>query len=311
MQPTVPLGSRSEHCYTTDTHSGGLALKTVLVTGCSSGLGAATATTLGQRGHRVFATARNVASLSALVEGSPGPITAHALDVCDPSSIGRLHDEILDATGGVGPDIVVNNAGIGAYGPVELTPLSVARSCFETNVLGLLAVTQAFLPLMRQRRAGHIINISSVVGRIVMPYEGAYVASKHAVEGLSDALRFEVAPFGIYVTVIEPGALRTNFESRGADQMDALSLDGTPYVDHVKGFVDQRAKAFAKAPDGTKAAKVIVRAIEARRPPTRVMFPGQARFISIAFGTFSDRTTDAIKRRAFRVPRREPARSPS
>jgi short-subunit dehydrogenase len=283
-------------------------VKTIVITGCSSGIGAATASALAERDHRVFATARSVDSLSGLVRASKGKLTAHSLDVCDAESIERLHAEILAATDGRGPDVVINNAGIGAYGPVELTPMAAAKACIDTNVLGLLAVTQAFLPGMRKRGSGHIINISSLVGRIVMPYEGVYVASKHAVEGLSDALRFEVAPFGINVTVVEPGALRTSFESRGEDQMAGLPLAGTPYAEHVKGFVEQRAKAFEKAPDGSAAAKVIVRVVEAKRPPTRVLFPGQARFISFAFGTFSDRKTDAIKRKAFRVPRREPAR---
>jgi short-subunit dehydrogenase len=278
-------------------------MKTVLITGCSSGLGAAIAQVLAERGHRVFATARKPKQLASLVDASPERISAHALDVCDPGSIDGLLTELVSLTNGSGPDILINNAGIGAMGPVELMPMASARACLETNVLGLMAVTQAFLPAMRARRSGHIINVSSIVGSIAMPYEAIYVASKHAVEGFSDALRFEVAPFGVNVTIVQPGALKTEFEERGLVQLAALPLDGSPYGPHVKGFEAERAKAFQNAPAARDAAQFFIRIVEAKNPPTRFLFPGQARFVKHAFGTFPDRITDGIKRWAFKVPR--------
>jgi short-subunit dehydrogenase len=278
-------------------------VKTVLITGCSSGIGAAVAQALARRGHWVFATARSPDTLGSLVAGSQGRITGHALDVCDAGSIATLHAELALLTKGAGPDVVINNAGIGAMGPVELMSMTTARACLETNVLGLMAVTQAFLPAMRARRRGHIVNVSSVVGKIAMPYEAIYVASKHAVEGFSDALRFEVAPFGIDVTIVEPGALRTEFQERGHAQIKALPLAASPYGPHVAGFEAERAKAFKNAPSATDAAQYFVRIVEAKTPPTRFLFPGQARFVKRAFGTFPDRMTDSIKRWAFNVPR--------
>jgi short-subunit dehydrogenase len=280
-----------------------LVVKTIVITGCSSGLGAAIAAALAKRGHWIFATARDVATLKPLTDAYPDHIFAHPLDVTDEAQVYALQEVVLEYTGGAGPDVVINNAGIGAMGPVEETPLPIARACLETNVLGMLSVTQAFLPAMRSRRKGHIVNISSLVGRVVMPYEGVYVASKHAVEGLSDALRFEVAPFGINVTIVEPGAVQTDFERRGNVQLGALPLNRSAYHDHVIGFESQRAKAFEKAPTAAQAAQYFVRIVEAKNPPTRFLFPGQPRFLNFVFGTFSDRMTDAIKRWAFKVPR--------
>jgi NAD(P)-dependent dehydrogenase (short-subunit alcohol dehydrogenase family) len=278
-------------------------LKTVLITGCSSGMGAAVSKALANRGHRVFATVRNPSSTLKAAEAKMGEISFHTLDVCNEDSIMRLRNEILELTNGAGPEVLINNAGIGAIGPTEMMPMPAARACLETNVLGLMAVTQAFLPMMRERRRGHIINVASLVGRIAMPYEGIYVASKHAVEGLSDVLRFEMAPFGIDVTIIEPGPVRTEFERHGVDQLAAISLQGSPYQDHVKGFLGERGKAFKSAPSAEKAAGYFVRIVEAKRPPARFLFPGQTRLLKFAFGTMPDRLTDALKRVVFKVPR--------
>jgi short-subunit dehydrogenase len=280
-------------------------LKTVLITGCSSGMGAAVAAALADRGHRVFATARNPSNLPMMPPIKNGEISFHALDVCNELSITKLRDELLELTNGAGPEVLINNAGIGAMGPTEILPMQAARACIETNVLGLMAVTQAFLPKMREQRRGHIINVASLVGRIAMPYEGIYVASKHAVEGLSDVLRFEVAPFGIDVTIIEPGPVRTEFERHGVDQLASIKLEGSAYQNHIKGFLAERGKAFKSAPSAEKAASYFVRIVEAKRPPTRFLFPGQTRFLNFAFGTMPDRLTDALKRTVFKVPRRE------
>jgi short-subunit dehydrogenase len=278
-------------------------LKTVLITGCSSGMGAAVAKALAERGHRVFATARDTSKLAGVNSSNLNQLTLHALDVCNEKSIANLRDELLELTNGAGPEVLINNAGIGAMGPTEILPMQAARACLETNVLGLMAVTQAFLPKMREQRRGHIVNVASLVGRIAMPYEGIYVASKHAVEGLSDVLRFEVAPFGIDVTIIEPGPVKTGFERHGVDQLAGIKLEGSAYQNHIKGFLAERGKAFSSAPIAEKAAGYFVRVVEAKRPPTRFLFPGQARFLNFAFGAMPDRMTDALKRTVFKVPR--------
>ena len=277
--------------------------KTVLVTGSSSGIGRATAAHLAARGHRVLATARDPESLKDLVAEARGAITPVPLDVTDAASIGACAERAFDLTDGAGPDVLVNNAGFSACGPIEIVPLENAKACFDTNVLGLLAVTQAFLPAMRRRRAGRIVNVSSLVGRIKVPYEGVYVATKHAVEGLSEALRFEVAPFGVDVVVVQPGPLQTGFEDRWKREFDKLPERGGEYREHMKGFLFHRARVMKKAPTGEAAARVIVGAIEAERPPNRILFPVDAHFARILFGAMPDRIMHAILRAAFGVPR--------
>lgn len=277
--------------------------KTVLVTGCSTGIGRATAVHAAERGHRVLATARDPDALGEMVAAARGAITPLPLDVTDKASIAACAERAFDLTEGTGPDILVNNAGFSACGPIELVPLENAKACFDTNVLGLLAVTQAFLPAMRRRRAGRIVNVSSLVGRIKVPYEGVYVATKHAVEGLSEALRFEVAPFGVDVVVVQPGPLQTGFEDRWKREFDKLPERCGEYREHMKGFLFHRARVMRKAPTGEAAARVIVRAIEAERPPHRVLFPADAHFARILFGAMPDRIMHAILRAAFGVPR--------
>jgi NAD(P)-dependent dehydrogenase (short-subunit alcohol dehydrogenase family) len=277
--------------------------KTVLITGSSSGIGRATAVHAAERGHRVLATARDPAALTDIVAASRGAITPLALDVTDQGSVAACAERAFDLTEGTGPDVLVNNAGFSACGPIEIVPLENAKTCFDTNVLGLLAVTQAFLPAMRRRRAGRIVNVSSLVGRIKVPYEGVYGATKHAVEGLSEALRFEVAPFGIDVVVVQPGPLQTGFEERWKREFDKLPERGGEYREHMKGFLFHRARVMRKAPTGEAAAQVIVRAIEAERPPHRVLFPADAHFARLLFGAMPDRIMHAILRAAFGVPR--------
>jgi NAD(P)-dependent dehydrogenase (short-subunit alcohol dehydrogenase family) len=176
----------------------------VLVTGASSGIGRATALEFARRGHRVFAAARTGSALAELSAGSPA-ITAVTMDVTDPASVRAGWAKIEAETGSAGVDVLVNNAGFALTGPLEvLTDEDIQRQ-FATNVFGLLSLTRIVLPGMRARRSGRIINISSVLGRFAMPGVGAYAATKYAVEALSDAMRQEVAGFGIKVVIMEPG----------------------------------------------------------------------------------------------------------
>src|SRR5262245_55553881 len=193
--------------------------QTILVTGATSGIGRHAAIYLAKRGHRVFASGRNEKALAAL-KASPEVAALGAtletvqLDVTDAASIARARDTVHARTGGRGLDVLVNNAGFGVLGPTELISDADMRAQFETNVFGLMAVTRAFVPQMRARRAGRVINVSSIGGRYTLPLFGVYNSTKYAVESLSDALRVELGPFGVQVILIEPGVIRTQFTER-------------------------------------------------------------------------------------------------
>jgi NAD(P)-dependent dehydrogenase (short-subunit alcohol dehydrogenase family) len=187
----------------------------VLITGCSTGIGRATATHLATRGHDVIATARRIDAIAGLDVAMRLP-----LDVTDQRSVG----EVVDAAGEV--DVLVNNAGILALGPVESFPLDELRRLYETNVFGAVSMMQAFAPSMRARGAGTIVNVSSVAGRVVPPLMGAYSSTKFALEALSEAAALELSRFGVRIRVIQPGAV-----SSGALDDPDVHLDaGGPYA---------------------------------------------------------------------------------
>jgi NAD(P)-dependent dehydrogenase (short-subunit alcohol dehydrogenase family) len=200
----------------------------VLVTGCSSGIGAATAARLARRGHTVYATARHPGTLADLVAAGAHTL---ALDVTDERSMSAAVNAVVGSHGRVGA--LVNNAGYGAYGAVEETALDQVRAQFETNVFGLARLVQLVLPSMRAHGSGRIVNVSSMGGRLTFPFGGYYHASKHAVEALSDALRQEVRPFGVAVSVVEPGLIRTRFGEPAAGTLAGATPAGSPYRDAV------------------------------------------------------------------------------
>src|SRR5213075_2416409 len=185
--------------------------KAILITGCSTGIGRATAEHLAGRGHTVYATARRPESIADLE--AKGCKTL-ALDVTDEESMKAAVAAVEEAEGAVGA--LVNNAGYSQSGAIEDVPLDQVRRQFETNVFGLMRMCQLVLPGMRREGSGRIVNVSSMGGRLVFPGGGIYHATKHAVEALSDALRFEVKGFGVNVIIIEPGIIRTNFGETAA-----------------------------------------------------------------------------------------------
>jgi NAD(P)-dependent dehydrogenase (short-subunit alcohol dehydrogenase family) len=187
----------------------------IMLTGASSGIGRATAARLGQAGHVVFAAARRTSALEELAVTHPG-IHPVVLDVTNQASIARARQQIDTQTGGYGLDVLVNAAGILVLGPVEAVSDQQTRAQLEVNLLGALAVTRAFLPQMRQRRAGRIVNVSSTLGRFALPGSGVYSASKFALEAASDALRVELAPFGVQVVLVQPGVIDTPLYQRAA-----------------------------------------------------------------------------------------------
>ena len=197
--------------------------RVILITGASSGIGRAAARTLARNGHIVYGAARRVGMIEALVADGVRPVE---LDVTDEDACRAAVGRVLAEQGRV--DVLVNNAGYGSYGAVEDVALAEARRQFEVNVFGAAALVKAVAPGMRERRSGTIINVSSMGGRLVVSRVGAWyhAATKYALEALSDALRVELADFGIRVVLIEPGAIRTQWGAIAADHLEESSKGG-------------------------------------------------------------------------------------
>lgn len=242
----------------------------VLITGASSGIGEATAIHLAHQGFRVFAAARRIEKLNDLSGLGAGRITPLAMDVNDETSIARALEEI--AAEGVTLYGLVNNAGVSVMGPVETVPAAEWRRQYETNVFGLMNVTRAVLPQMRAAGRGRIVNIGSITGRIVPPFQGVYGSTKHAVEGLSDALRRELAPHGVKVSVIRPGFINTPF---GEQEQESLAqyTQGDPYAEQVKIYKAWHAKGHPTGPSPMVVAEAVEKALTAKRPHSRYTVP--------------------------------------
>ncbi|MEU6055951.1 SDR family NAD(P)-dependent oxidoreductase [Streptomyces xanthochromogenes] len=248
--------------------------RTALITGCSSGIGRASALRLHDAGLRVWATARNPAALDDLAARG---MTVRALDVTDPDAARAVVTELEAAHGAV--DVLVNNAGYGLSGTFEETQLERVRDQFETNVFAPVRLTQLVLPGMRARGSGTVVNVSSIFGRYAAPGGGYYHASKHALEALSDALRLEVARFGIRVALVEPGPVRTAWGATFVGHL-ADSAPASPYRDfheRTARYYDAIYRGTARTLAGTFAidadqvATAVLRAATARR--TRARYP--------------------------------------
>jgi NAD(P)-dependent dehydrogenase (short-subunit alcohol dehydrogenase family) len=240
----------------------------ILITGCSSGIGHETARRMAGAGHRVYATARRPEQLDDLREAGCEVLPC---DVTDEESMRACVDAVEQRESAVGA--LVNNAGYSQSGALETLPLGTVRRQFETNVFGLLRMSQLVLPGMRREGRGRIVNVSSMGGRLTFPGGGAYHATKHAVEALSDAMRFEVAGFGVQVVVIEPGLIKTKFAEAAVGSM-ADAEDGGPYGEFNAAVGRMTAGAYegglARLGGGPETvARAIQRAIESRRPRTR------------------------------------------
>jgi NAD(P)-dependent dehydrogenase (short-subunit alcohol dehydrogenase family) len=270
----------------------------ILVTGCSSGIGRATAVEAAERGHRVFASARRLADLADL---TPRGIDTLALDVTDEASVASGVADVLGKAARI--DALVNNAGYGQYGAIEDVSLSEWRRQFEVNLFGAISVLRAVLPAMREARAGTIVNVSSVAGKVTIPFAGPYCASKHALEAVSDALRVEVAPWKIRVVVVEPGPIATRFGDRTREATARILAAPGPYSSFYGNAERASEKQFQLGKRGPElVARVIVRAVESRHPRTRYRVAPLARVLVPLKGITTDRFLDRRLKRMLKLP---------
>jgi NAD(P)-dependent dehydrogenase (short-subunit alcohol dehydrogenase family) len=278
--------------------------KAVLISGCSSGIGRATALALARSGWTVYATARRPETIAELADAGCRTL---ALDVTDEQSMKAAVDAVEQAEGAVG--VLINNAGYSQSGAIETVPLQAVRRQFETNVFGLVRLTQLVLPRMRAQRWGKIVNVGSMGGRLSFPGGGHYHASKHALEAISDALRFELRGFGIDVILLEPGLITTEFGTAATASMAAVeSSTEDPYA-HFNATVGAVTKGAYEGPmrhlgaGPERVAKVIERALTRSRPPARITITPSAKLTIAMRRLLGDRAWDAAMRRQFPQPR--------
>jgi NAD(P)-dependent dehydrogenase (short-subunit alcohol dehydrogenase family) len=278
--------------------------KAVLITGCSSGIGHATALRLTGAGWRVYATARRPQTLAELERAGARTL---ALDVTDEESMRAAVAEVEREEGAVG--VLVNNAGYSQSGAIETVPLEAVRRQFETNLFGLVRLTQLALPAMRAQGWGRIVNVGSMGGRLTFPGGGHYHATKHALEAISDALRFELRGFGVDVILLEPGLIATGFgdaatasmvELAGSEEVDPYARFNATVAAATKGAYEGPMRLLGGGPE--RVAKAIERAISRRRAPTRVRVTPSAWLAIAARRLTSDRMWDAAMRAQFPQP---------
>jgi NAD(P)-dependent dehydrogenase (short-subunit alcohol dehydrogenase family) len=281
--------------------------QTVLITGATDGLGKAAALLLAERGYRVFAAGRSAekrAQLDALAREKKLPLETLPLDVCDDASVKAGVSSVLTKAGAI--DVLINNAGLVYAGTVEDLRIEGWRKQFETNFFGVIRVTQAILPHMRERRKGRILMMSSVSGFVTPPTQGAYSASKHAIEAVANAMRHELYPYGIETILIEPGYIATNI------QQTAMEL-AQPYQEEIMN--GPYAKIYAtywSSAKNTRAqskttpedcARIMLEAIEAPRPRARYDVTPLATFAKWGKRLLTDRLADRLMRHRYGITR--------
>lgn len=282
--------------------------QSVLITGASSGIGEECAVFLAQKGFRVFAAARRVENMEALKVVGSGRVTPVAMDVTDEASIAAGLEAIAAEAGPLYG--LVNNAGVSVMGPFERVPLSEWRRQYETNVFGVVAVTQAVLPQMREAGRGRIVNIGSLAGRIASPFQGVYASSKHAVEGLSDALRRELVPHGIKVSVVRPGFINTSFGHQEQESLDRYAADPV-YGEQLDTFKAWHAKGHPSAPSPAVVAEAVHHALTVQEPKSRYTAPPNMTYALALRNFLPSALTDRILERVngldkFRKDRSKP-----
>jgi NAD(P)-dependent dehydrogenase (short-subunit alcohol dehydrogenase family) len=283
--------------------------KAVLITGCSTGIGRATAERFAEQGWTTYATARKVETLRDLEAKG---CRALALDVCDEESMAAAVKQVEQDEGAVG--VLVNNAGYSLTAPIEVAPMDEVRRQFETNVFGLVRMAQLVLPGMRAQGWGRIINLSSMGGKLVFPGMGFYHGTKYAVEAISDALRFEVRAFGVKVVIIEPGLIKTAFGDTTTGHATSTLDQASDYADFQQKVVDRVAGSYegamgmmATGPE--TVAKTIERAASSSRPRARYVITAGAKALHMTHALLPDRGWDLMMRQQFPEPKPAPARA--
>jgi NAD(P)-dependent dehydrogenase (short-subunit alcohol dehydrogenase family) len=279
----------------------------ILITGASTGIGAACAIGCAEHGMTVFAGVRDLNAGEALQAKAGAAIIPVQLDVTDQESIARAAECVEGRVGARGLYGLVNNAGIAIGSPLELIPLAQLRRQLEVNVIGQIAVTQAVLPLLRQAR-GRIVNMGSIAGRGTIPMMGPYSASKHALEALTDALRLELYPWGIEVSIIEPGAIATPIwetSRRVSLEMEAeMPADGKPLYRTAAERIRERVnEAAARAIPPDAVVEAVLHALTAKRPKTRYLVGRDAKLRAVMLKWLPDRLQDWILKKVLNLPK--------
>lgn len=277
----------------------------IVITGCSTGIGRETALRLACAGHRVFAGVRREADAEALRAECVAGLEPVLLEVTDAASIEAAAKQVASALGEAGLAGLVNNAGITTGGPLEYVDLDELRRVLEVNTIAPVAVTQAFLPLLRRAR-GRVVLVTSIGGRIATPIIAPYSASKFALEALGDALRVELAPWGMHVAIVEPGAIATAIFGKGrslAEQlMPSLSEEGKRrYAGMIRAVLDAFNAMEARANPPERAARAIEHALTAARPRTRYLVGGDAR-AQAWIARLPDRARDRVLALLLKLP---------
>jgi NAD(P)-dependent dehydrogenase (short-subunit alcohol dehydrogenase family) len=265
----------------------------VLITGCSSGIGRDLAQHLVHAGYTVVATARAIETLADL-----SVALKLQMDVTQPKSIQKALDYTMRQFGRI--DVLVNNAGFSVFGAAEEISDADLQGMFDVNVFGLMRMIRAVAPIMRAQKSGRIINISSIVGKLVTPANGAYASSKFSVEALSNALRLELEPFGIQVVLVEPGGIKTNFaDAAQAKAQTILSNSSSPYQSLYRQFEEVNASMRKGEPGPEVVSQVIQQAIEAHKPKARYL-AGVTFSVRLVIG-LRDFVWDAVVRQMFKI----------
>ena len=244
-------------------------INTVLVTGASSGIGRVTCLYLAGKGYSVIAASRAMARLEGLLtDADAGGLAVHGveLDINVDDQVDDVMRQVLSEHGTV--DALVNNAGYGLWGPVSSLTVDELKAQFETNLFATVRMAKAVLPGMLAQRAGKIVNVSSVLGRIATPFNGAYASSKFALEGLSESMRTELWPFGVHVAVVEPGIFETDFQ-RNRVRGSASEDPELPYAPYIQRYNSRHQRYHRRAADPVRVSKVIHRILRSRRPAFR------------------------------------------
>jgi NAD(P)-dependent dehydrogenase (short-subunit alcohol dehydrogenase family) len=285
--------------------------RSVVITGASTGIGEACALRLDGMGFRVFAGVRKDADGDALRAKASERLTPVRIDVTDAASIAAARDAVAAAVGDAGISGIVNNAGVAIGGPIEFVPIADLRQQIEVNVIGQVAVTQAFMPLLRVQR-GRVVFMGSISGRMGTPFAGPYAASKHALEAITDALRIELRPWKMHVSIVEPGSIKTPIWDKADATSERMERELSPeghrlYDPAVKTMRRSFAEAGARGIPPHAVAKAVAHALTARRPKTRYIVGTDAHLQAILRVVVPDRLLDSLIERQLGLKREAPA----